>query len=461
MERKIRINQATKLTQKQGLILSNKMEMSLKIMQLPIIDLRSLIFQELENNIALELVKDKYEKLDSSINKKHNSSINGNSDFIESIGIEKKSLQSILLSQLGFIKEKKSITNLASIIIQNLDDKGFNLVHIDELLNDKIYNKEKLRKALNIVRNLEPKGCAFDSIDQSLLFQLYLSYKNLKKPLEKKIIRLFRLAIHVLHFAFPFEERGCEKYIREKLGRANISIKPSEVVEVITLIKTLNPYPGYLCDKVDESINYITPDVYVEYANGEIKIQTNKDILPVIKISHDIEALTETNKFALDSVKKAKELISAIEDRNSTLLKVVQLITIFQRDFFCYGISYLSPLRQKDIAEELNMSPSTISRIASNKYLYCNWGFFKIGYFFTQKATSTSTKNLLANKTSYIASGVSKQACKEMIKAIIKDSPNIPDREIGEVLKKKGITISRRTIAKYRKELGIKNSSKR
>lgn len=116
-------------------------------------------------------------------------------------------------------------------------------------------------------------------------------------------------------------------------------------------------------------------------------------------------------------------------------------------------------MRQKDIAEELKISPSTISRIASNKYLYCNWGLFRIGHFFTQKTISDDSTKLL--NTSYVGSGFSKQACKEMIKNIITEKPNMPDREIGEVLSKKGITISRRTIAKYRKELGIKGLHKR
>ena len=454
MIRKIGIDQAEKLEQKQGLILSNKMEMSLRIMQLSILDLRELILQELESNVALELVKDRYEKLDSEISKRH--SLNTIGDFIESLGSEYKSLQSTLLSQLHLIKGKKNVLDLASFIIQNLDGKGFNVVKINELFSFKTQNKEKIRQALNIVRNLEPKACAFDSVNKSLLFQLYLSYKNLKKPIQKKTMRLFRLAIHVLHLAFPFEEKGGEKQLKEKLKKANILIKTSEVSEVIDLIKTLNPYPGYLCEKLGENNEYITVDVYVEYANGEIKIYTNKDVLPIIKVSHDMEVLAENDEFAFNSVKKAKEFIYCIENRSSTLLKVVELITVFQRDFFCYGISYLSPLRQKDVADELNMSPSTISRIASNKYLYCNWGLFKIGYFFTQKVISNNATRILNPSTSYIGSGFSKQACKEMIKNIITEKPNMSDREIGDILTKKGITISRRTIAKYRKELGIK-----
>ncbi len=456
MEKKIEINQSVKLAQKQGLFLSNKIAMALKVMQLPILDLRTLIFQELENNVALELVKDRYEKIDSDILKKR--SLHGNSDFIENISSENKSLQSTLLAQLNLIKLDAKVANIAGFIIQNLNDKGFNIVSIGELATSQIQNatKEEIRKALKIVRNLEPKGCAFDNINKSLLFQLYLSYNKLKKPVQKKTKRLFRLAIHVLHLAFPFEERGGEKHIKEKLKSVNISIKLNEVLEVIDLIKTLTPYPGYLCEKNDQKNEYITADVYVEYADGEVKIRSNNDVLPVIKISKTMEKLAKDNKFAFDSVNQARELIYAIEERNSTLLKVVQLITVFQRNFFCYGISYLSPLRQKDVAEELNVSASTISRIASNKYLYCNWGLFKISYFFTQKFISGNRTKPLPTETAYVGNGVSRQACKEMIKNIISETPNISDREIGENLNRRGVTVSRRTIAKYRKELGIK-----
>ncbi|MGP1439016.1 MAG: RNA polymerase factor sigma-54 [Treponema sp.] len=465
MEKKIEIAQSSKQTLKQGLILSGKMQLSLKVMQLPVLDLRTFIFNELEKNVALELVKDRYEEQDITIYEKQNNRFNGNSGFIENISYEFKSLQSNLLSQINIIKAETSIIKLAKLIIQNLDDKGFNIVPFDELFASqaeiKNITKEKIRKAINIVRGLEPRGCAFENINKSLLFQLYLSYQKLTKPLDKKTKRIYRLAIKVIHLAFPFAERGLEKHIKEKLKKVGIKIKAFEIIEVLDLIKTLKLYPGYLCETTNVNNNYIVPDVYVGHEEGEIKITTNKNVLPVIKISHEIEALSKKDLFAFESVKKAQELISAINERKSTLLRVVEAITIFQRDFFYYGISYLSPLRQKDVAQELNISASTVSRIASNKYLYCKWGLFRIGYFFTQKATSNIATEFLNPKATYVSSGFSKQACKEMIKSIIENNSSIPDREIGKELSKRGVSISRRTIAKYREELGIKSSHKR
>ena len=150
-----------------------------------------------------------------------------------------------------------------------------------------------------------------------------------------------------------------------------------------------------------------------------------------------------------------------MEDRDASLYRVVESLIVFQRDFFYYGISYLAPLRQKDVADELKLAPSTISRVANNKYLSCKWGIFPISYFFTQKATEKNVNNEINPNASYVSTGYSRQACKEMIKNISDTHKNISDKEIAEILLKKGIKISRRTVAKYREELGIKNSFKR
>jgi len=465
--------QSVKLKQKQSLHLSQKMKMSLKIMSLSIPDLRQEIFDALERNVALELIKDPSEKHVIKKSVRRNSHISSVNEFIENIPSECASLQSLLLSQLSLIKEDQSVLDLSRLIIQNLDSKGFCIVPINDLLDSQKYQDNSLsqidlkktkRKAIKIVQFLEPSGCATKDIKDYLCFQLYLLYKHTKKSdVEKK--RIYSLAKRIIQKYFLFLREDSANVIKKELKKDNLNFKITIIEDAILLIKNLKPYPSYLFDNEVNKTQYIIPDVFIELDDKNLIISANKHILPLVSISKNIESLSNKNNevasFAKDQIEDAQNLISSIEMRENTLIKVVKAITVFQQDFFYYGISYLSPLRQKDIANELNISNSTVSRIANNKYISCKWGIFPVSYFFTQKITNANTPQLLGTKENYVASGISTQACKEMIKSIINSHKNISDREITNILSKKGINISRRTVAKYRSKIGIKSSHKR
>ncbi len=470
MENKIEAYQALKAVQKQGLILSQKMTLSLHIMQLSSLDLREEILKELEKNVALELVKDPSEKRNNiKLSKKDNEYLN-NIEFIENIEKKDSSIQSVLLSELSLIKAKKCVIALSKLIIQNLDEHGINFTPINELIicqkQNKKFNKDDVIKAIKIVRNLEPIGCGFDSLALALRYKLYLSYKKKYPNLKRVEKALYSVASILLANYFPhLKDDNLNKLIiqlkKDKRYFKNLTIK-----KALDLIKMLPPYPTYHTNIYSNNNNqYIIPDVYVNINENDVLVTTNKSMLPKLKISEQIIDFSkekgEVGKFARTKIKEAKDFLSSIDERNETLLKVAKELTIFQKDFFYYGISYLSPLRQKDLAEELKLSTSTISRIANNKYLSCQWGTFPISYFFTQKAISNKEKSVLPIGASYVNSGYSKQACMEMIKTISVSHPEASDRMIAQMLEKKGIKISRRTIAKYREELGIKNSRKR
>jgi len=462
----IKPNQTSKIIQKQSLSLSNKMLESIRIMELPILELRAVIFEELEKNVALELVKDPSEKRSLTTASKHKSSLISSDDFLENVRNENSSVQSCLLSQLSSVVEEKNILELSSIIIQNLDDKGFNIVPIEELISSELelngkLSKDEIRKAIELVHFLDPKGCAFDGTKDFMLFQLNFSYKTEKLSQNQKDV--YTLAMHIVDKCFSLLD--CEKKIKEELKKNNVCKKISEINQAINLIKELSPYPTYLSNVGNDNSKQIVPDVFIEHGNDGVIVIKNRYVLPIIRLSKEIKDIEkqggEASNFAHKKLEDAKTFISILEDRDATLCKVVESLTLFQRDFFYYGISYLAPLRQKDIANELKLSPSTISRIANSKYLSCKWGIFPISYFFTQKATKHKASNEINPNASYTSTGYSRQACKEMIKSISNSHKNISDKEIAEILLKKGINISRRTVTKYRKELGIKNSFKR
>ncbi len=468
---------APRIQQKQSLVLTNKMKQSLKIASLPILELRDEILQALQENIALEWTGEKSEtQFEASLHKTTNKSgsMTGSSyatsmeDFIENIPDSKPTLQDDLKFQIGFVKEDEQVIDLARTIIQNLNTKGFNIVPIKDLI---AWSKKEINpslrtnlaiRAVQIVRFLQPQGCACDSIKDYLLFQLYMQCKNKKLSFQQKSIvhlaaRLIAKHLSLLH------DVNCTKAKRllEKDGK---TFSLQEVKDAIQLISSLKPYPAF-CYGESDNTAYITVDAFIKKEKDKLVIIPNNSALPRIKIAKEIEMIakekSEAGKLAKKSVQEAKDLISSIEERESTLLKVIASIIVFQRDFFYYGVKYLCPLRQKDIADELALSPSTISRIVSNKYLACKWGTFPISYFFSNKAVSDKETGFSTIQSNYVASGYSKQACKEIIRNICETNPKISDSKIAELLEKKGITLARRTITKYRNEMGIKVSHKR
>ena len=465
--------QSIKLKQKQSLHLSNKMKMSLKVMQLSISELRQEIFDALETNVALELIKDPSEKHIIKKDKIRHSHISTANEFIENIPSEHASLQSLLLSQLVLIKEDRRVLKLSRLIIQNLDNKGFCIVPIKDLFDSNknkgsILGQTTLKKArtkaIKIVQSLEPLGCATKDIKDYLCFQLYLLYKHTKKnDVDKK--KIYSLARRIVQKYFLLLKKDSASVIQKALKKDKLNFRILIIKDAINLIKSLKPYPSYLCNNEVTKVQYIIPDVFIELDDNNLIISTNKHILPIVSIAKNIELLSNKNKeassFAKAQIDDAQNLILSIKMRENTLIRVVKAITVFQQDFFYYGIAYLSPLRQKDIADELNISNSTVSRIANNKYVSCKWGIFPVSYFFTQKVTNNNVAKLLSPKENYVASGISTQACKEMIRSIASSHKNISDREIADMLSKKGVNISRRTVAKYRNEIGIKSSHKR
>ena len=236
-----------------------------------------------------------------------------------------------------------------------------------------------------------------------------------------------------------------------------------EVEIAVLLISRMNPKPGSIYS--EENIQPIIPDVYVVKSGNEYKIILNDDGLPHLRISnfyreimagladHGHHEEEDGKKYIKDKVQSATWLIKSIQQRQNTIYKVAESIVKFQRDFFDHGIDFLKPLVLRDIASDIEMHESTISRVVSNKYMHSPQGIFEMKYFFGSSIKRTSEGGTIASKS-----------VKEEIKQIISgEQPRKPysDCEIVDMLKAKGINIARRTVAKYREMMGILPSSKR
>ena len=446
-------NQSLTQKQKQTLKLSPQMIQSLKLLTLPAAELREYIYQEVENNPALELKepKEKFNELPETQTEKFSAKRGTVADsdnymsFIESLPDNSETLQQHLLDQLFEIPLNEDEKEIAEKIIQNLDEKGFNIVPFSELFNDFAKNK-RIGKVISIVRALEPVGTACDGIQESLLVQAKLYEKAPK------------LAVEILKNHFEILENTRISAVYAKFPQWN----QKEIENALEFIRSLEPYPGRQFSA--QKTRYIMPDVYVtrtETDSDDLEdhfiVSLSKEDLPVPFISPFFKKLQQKNKsgneaqaFVKDYINDAEWFLNSLEYRNTVLLKTVRAIIRKQKAFFLGISSTPVPLTMKEIANEVEVHEATISRIANSKYLQCEKGLFGLRYFFVAAAVKSEEQSF------------SKEAVKQKIKQILsesdKEKKKLSDEKIAGLLSEYGMSISRRTVAKYRTELGIESS---
>lgn len=303
-------------------------------------------------------------------------------------------------------------------------------------------NEFELEKMVNILQSFDPVGIAARNI-QECLYRQYLAERE-QDP-----------------FVFVLIEKHLEALANNKIR----DIAKAEDVELETVlegyeeIQALDPRPG-LHFKTDDDTQYIKPDVFVEKRNGELIIRLNDKYIPRLSINSFykkmIRAEEKTSKQAVSYIKErlnaAKFLIENVDRRRDTIFKVTERIFTIQSDFLEKGVQGLKPLVLKDVATHCELHESTISRVTSSKYVQTPRGLFSLKFFFSSGTTTASGEEV---SSTYI---------KELISNIVEaENPKKPfsDAKIGKMLSEKGIDIARRTVAKYREELGIRSSSKR
>jgi RNA polymerase sigma-54 factor len=445
--------------------MSPQLYQSIKMMELPIVDLREKIEEEVERNPALEVLEDHsvvsldeaytppkeeddyFEVTSDSgfVRRGGNEAMEEQYKFIEGALSRPETLQEHLLWNLRLEPADDGIRRLGELLIQNLDADGFHKEPVDLLLKGE--TPEKMEEALHLVQSLDPPGSCTADFRESLLVQMRL-LPDAPPGMEEALDYLELL------------EKGKIAEVARKLGRSQ-----EETGVILERIRELSPFPGRRFDSGDT--RYVVPDIQVVRKEGEFVIILNEEEIPVLGINPFFMKISDkknekrdnagdagkgARNFARENIKEARWFIQSINQRNHTLLRVSRAIVEFQRPFFVNGPKYLEPLTRRDIALELGVHETTVSRTASGKYMQTEWGIFEIRYFFT-------------NSISGIGSGgsrYSKEGVKEIIRELISGAGRrISDQEIADLLARRGIVIARRTVAKYRSELNLGSSYSR
>jgi len=445
--------QRPSFAQEQHLKMNPQLLQSIKLMELPAVDLRERIEQELERNPALEIIEDKstitlndeeetrqkevyeYFETTSDPGRRGAQASEEHNKFIEGVLTRPETLQEHLLRQLQLEPVDEELREIAETLIQNLNDDGFHKEKPETLFADP---RQRLNEAMELVRGLEPAGCCTSDYRESLLTQIALLGDA---PCEISVIEKVLDNLDLV---------DREKYsaLAKKIG-----IDDEEEIRVICeYIKKLYPFPGRAFASTE--VRYVVPDIKVIRNNDGLAINLNDEAFPVLGINRNFEAFTgSTDKaardFARENIREARLFISHLSQRNQTLIRVANAILEFQRSFFINGPKYLAPLTLSDIAKELDVHETTVSRTANGKYMQTEWGIYEIRYFFTNSISGSG-----ANRSQF-----SKESVKEIIKEIIsKENRLLSDQEISALLSQKGIALARRTVAKYRKELDMGSS---
>lgn len=454
----------------QRMSMSPQMIQSIQIMSLPVEDLRERIFEEVEKNPALEILGDgKFINRGPVDNTRVSTRVGSSVEsddfqaFIENTQGYQESLQDHLLAQIRVIPLTEDELRIGERIIQNLDDKGFNASDPENIL-DATDSLGTMQKVLQIVRNLDPVGTACNNVEESLLVQAQ-SYSNCPP-----------LVTEILKNHFPLMGKKRPALIQKALEERGVSCTLKRVEEAMDFIKTLDPYPARWFSKGKNS--YVEPEIFIRRASEEETEETgNKfivdfadDIIPQVGLSNIYTQLLENKrlegdekKFLQDSIKEGKWFLSAIEMRKTNIVKIVQYIVAFQELFFDKGPGYLKPLRLKDIADVLEIHEATVSRIVNSKYLQCEWGLFNLKYFFTNAVSTTLIKSSEDNENK-VPMVASKESVKHVLQEIIQEHEKDPggkklsDEKLSKLLAERGVSVARRTVAKYRSELQIESS---
>lgn len=350
-------------------------------------------------------------------------------------------LSDYLLWQLSLSSDDNLERRTGAFLIGNIDNDGYLKCDLEEAARHCNVDIKFVNNVLRFIQSFDPPGVAARNLQECLLLQISqlgkdgsLAAKLLENHLEK------------------LEERFFSEIAREE------DVSVDDIIAAVKFIRELNPKPGLKYNP--QQIEYIVPDVMVVKVDDDYQIIINNEGIPRLRINSFYEKLLKKKdsmqnadkQFIEDKFKSALWLIKSIEQRRQTLEKVARSIVKFQREFLDKGTPYLRPLVLRDVADDIEMHESTVSRITTNKYMHTPQGIFELKYFF-----HSGIDSLAGDTTSSVT-------VKEKIKKIVLDEDSkrpYTDQKIVELLRREDIIIARRTVAKYRKEMKILPSSRR
>lgn len=459
----MQMNFSLTLSQTQKLVMTPELRQAITILQLSTFELGQYIENQLLENPLLD-ISDDFLKNDLPVEKKakeKEDSIDWEEYFQDEASSgpiisqrEQKeevvydnfvsstpSLQEHLMMQLHLTFLSKTELKIGEFLIGNLDKNGYLTITTDEASRLLKVSKKDVEETLKIIQTFDPAGVGARNLPECLLIQI--EQKGIETPKIKDLIKN--------HLEDLAEARFAK--IADKL---NISI--AQVQQLKDILVTLDPKPGRNFSSVND-VHYIVPDAVIEKVGNEYIVIMNDSISPRLSINPYYRALltsedkeSSISKFLSNRLDSALWLIKSIEQRRITLHKVIQSIADVQRDFLDCGLIHLKPLTMKQIADMVGVHESTVSRAISGKYVQTPRGVFELKFFF-----QSGLENVNGTMTSA-------ESIKKIIREIIEgeDSHNpLSDQKLADILKEKGISISRRTVSKYREEMGILSSTKR
>jgi RNA polymerase sigma-54 factor len=338
---------------------------------------------------------------------------------------------------------------IAEYILGNLDEDGFLDLTDLEIAEATGASLEEVEKALETVRTLDPPGVAARSLQECLGRQVDQLILIASDPEEVDLLERTRIVV-AEHWDMLLHQRW------ERLADL-CGCEVAELKDVVDVVQRLEPKPGRIYHR--ERNQYIEPDVHIRKVDDEYTILLNDDGLPRLRINSRYARMLEgaaldpqVAGYLREKMRSAVWLMKSIDQRQRTIYKVAQSIVAFQRDFLDHGIEHLRPMVLRQVAEDIGMHESTISRVVSNKYMYTPRGLFPMKYFFHSGVDSARGES------------VSSLVVKERIKKVVEsEDPAHPlsDSKIMRMLQREGIRLARRTVAKYREEMAIPSSDKR
>ena len=469
MEMKMNLN----LKMSQKLVMTPMLQQAIKLLPLARLELAQLVRQEMIDNPVLEELLEEENEQDSNQEEPgpkeeptseaeqdttpQDQEIDWDSYFQDNIDrgmsiesyAEKPSIEATykieatladhLMWQLDMTVDSETDKFIGSCIIGNIQNDGYLCADLQEIVNISQSDEENVLRVLKTIQGFEPTGVASRSLKECLMLQAQaLSDKN---P-------------HVEVLIENYLERLEDRYLQKVASELKISL--DEVLEALEIIKGFCPKPGLLFSS--EGIDYVVPDLVVVKTDKGYDVLLNDEGVPNLQISsyyHNLLKTTkegQTKEYLEDKYRSALWLIKSIDQRRQTIYKVGKSIVKLQKDFLDDGLSYLQPMVLKDVAKDIEMHESTVSRITTNKYIDTPQGVFELKFFF-----HSGIKSYLGNSMSSIRV---KNMIKEIIKEEDRNSP-LTDDQMVEALMMKNAKIARRTITKYRKELNIPPASKR
>jgi len=461
------------LTQTQKLIMTPRLQQALKLLQMPTLELQQVLKHEVLQNPLLEEVDEVTEQEDidreASADEQNNEepedpaeqdpidwsefSQDGSLDrtyvpqsetsmeFLEKVPVTRTTLAESLLEQLHFLSLPEATMRIAEFLVGSLDDRGWLVTSVEEVAPMLDVSQEEVEKVLGVIQALEPAGVGARDLRECLLIQLDAKGER------------DTLAWHMIHDQF---DHLVNRRFPEIARLLKVTVL--EVQEAADSIATLNPRPGTLVSAEDPK--YVTPDLLVERVDDEYVVMLNDRNVPRLRLSSAYDSVIAaqrrganvsaedktTREFIQGKLASAKWLIQTIEQRRRTMIKVMNCIVREQREFFDKGIGFLRPLTLAQVARQINMHESTVSRVCSSKYVQTPRGVFELKFFFSSGLATDDGED------------VSARAAKDIIKGLIDEEDKmepLSDQRIAELLHERGLQIARRTVAKYREQLQI------